>query len=164
MTKPSGSATVSVRRAKVGDEAVISVLNADVQELHANAMPWLFKSPSAGAFPPEAAAVLLASEDSLVYLAYVDEAPVGYAYAQVRRLPDTPYRYAFDEIYLHHISVQPHYRGRGVGGALVDAVNQAAGDMNIKQVALDVWSFNEPALAFFRKHGFDTHNVRMWRR
>ncbi len=48
--------TVNVRRATVADVATISALNADVQAVHAAALPWLFKTPSAETFPPATAA------------------------------------------------------------------------------------------------------------
>src|SRR5437899_9912960 len=107
--------TVNVRRATVADAATISALNADVQAVHAAALPWLFKVPSAETFPPATAAAMLARDDVVVYLAYLDDEPVGYAYAQVRRHPETSLQYAFDELYLHHLSVQPHARGHGIG-------------------------------------------------
>ena len=128
--------TVNVRRATVADAATISALNADVQAVHAAALPWLFKTPSAETFPPATAAAMLARDDVLVYLAYLGDAP----------------------------SVRPSLRGRGIGGALLGAVRQAAEDRDIRQVALDVWSFNERAEAFFRRHGFEAYNERLWLR
>ena len=48
--------TVNVRRATVADAATISALNADVQAVHAAALPWLFKTrprkPSRPQQPP----------------------------------------------------------------------------------------------------------------
>ena len=128
--------TVNVRRATVADAATISALNADVQAVHAAALPWLFKTPSAETSPPATAAAMLARDDVLVYLAYLGDAP----------------------------SVRPSLRGRGIGGALLGAVRQAAEDRDIRQVALDVWSFNERAEAFFRRHGFEAYNERLWLR
>jgi len=98
--------TVNVRRATAADAATISALNADVQAVHAAALPWLFKTPSAETFPPATAAAMLARDDVLVYLAYLGDAP----------------------------SVLPSLRGRGIGGALLGAVRQAADDRDIRQV------------------------------
>ena len=128
--------TVNVRRATVADAATISALNADVQAVHAAALPWLFKTPSVDTFPPATAGAMLGRDDVLVYLAYLGDAP----------------------------SVRPSLRGRGIGGALLGAVRQAAEDRDIRQVALDVWSFNERAEAFFRRHGFAAYNERLWLR
>ena len=164
MGNGEAAGTVRVRRATVTDATTVSALNADVQAVHAAALPWLFKTASTDTFPATTAAAVLARDDVLVYLAYVEEEPAGYAYAQVRRHPETSFKYAFDEIYLHHVSVRPSLRRRGIGRALLAAVRQAAIDRNIKQLALDVWSFNADAQAFFRRHGFEAYNAAMWQR
>jgi len=155
---------MTVRRATVSDAATVSALNADVQAVHAAALPWLFKTPSADTFSATTAAAMLARDDVLIYLAYVGEEPAGYVYAQIRRHPETSFKYAFDEIYLHHVSVRPSLRRRGVGGALLGAVRQAARDRHINQLALDVWSFNVTAQTFFRRQGFEPYNAAMWLR
>ena len=155
---------MTVRRATVDDAVTVSALNTDVQAVHAAALPWLFKAPSTDTFSATTAAAVLARDDVLIYLAYVGEEPAGYVYAQIRRHPETSFKYAYDEIYVHHVSVRPNLRRRGVGGALLGAVRQAAHDRNIKQLALDVWAFNAGAQAFFRRQGFEAYNAAMWLR
>jgi GNAT superfamily N-acetyltransferase len=46
-------------------------------------------------------------------------------------IPETPFSYADDLVYLHHISVRPSYRRQGVGRALMDAVRSAARERGI---------------------------------
>ena len=154
----------AVRLAVEADAALLSSLNADVQALHAEALPWLFKPPGPETFTPADASALLAKPDNLVFLAEVGSDPAGYAYAEVVRRAETPLRYAYDEVHLHHISVRPAWRRRGVGEALVDAARQAASQRGIALLTLIVWSFNEGARAFFRRQGFTTYNERMWSR
>ena len=50
---------------------------------------------------------MLANPDNLVFMAGDDSVPVGYAYAEVMRTPETPLVYANDRVYLHHIGVRP---------------------------------------------------------
>jgi hypothetical protein len=52
--------TVEVRRATNDDAAQIALLNVDVQRIHADAHPWLFKQPGPETFTPPDAAALLA--------------------------------------------------------------------------------------------------------
>jgi hypothetical protein len=80
---------VSVRRATASDAATVGALNADVQAVHATALLRLFKPPSAETFPVATVAALLARDDVLVYVAYLGEEAAGYAYAQIRRHPET---------------------------------------------------------------------------
>jgi ribosomal protein S18 acetylase RimI-like enzyme len=154
----------AVRKATTVDAEALSSLNADVQTIHWSALPTRFKPPGPDTFPPAAAAALLAQPDNLVFIAEVDSLPVGYAYAEVIHRPETAFSYADDLVYLHHISVRPAYRKRGLGGALMDAVRSAASDRGITVLALDVWTFNEEARSFFRRHGFTSYNERLWNR
>jgi ribosomal protein S18 acetylase RimI-like enzyme len=152
----------AVRPATTADAEIMSSLNADVQAVHAAALPSRFKPPGPDTFPPDVAAALLSEPSNLVFIAEADGLPVGYAYAEVIRLPATSFTYAFDMVYLHHISLRPTHRRRGLGGALIDAVRSAARERRIDLVTLDVWTFNEEARAFFRRHGFTPFSERLW--
>ncbi len=153
---------IQIRLATRDDAEVISALNVDVQRLHAEALPHLFKPPSADTFSPSAFLELLADPNNYIYLASMDGEAVGYIYAEHRRQPETASRYAMESLYIHHISVRPDYRTKGVGNALVRAVKELANDAGITTIALDVWSFNTSAKGFFEKHGFVNYNERMW--
>jgi ribosomal protein S18 acetylase RimI-like enzyme len=154
----------TIRTATAADAALLSSLNSDVQQLHADAMPWWFKPPGPETFPPAAAAAVLARPENLVFLAEVGSEPAGYAYAEVVQRPESPFSRAYRMVYLHHLSVRPAWRRRGIGEALVQAVRTAAVERGIALLALDVWSFNDTARAFFRRQGFATYNERMWSR
>jgi ribosomal protein S18 acetylase RimI-like enzyme len=153
---------ILVRKAVEEDADKLAALNADVQAIHAAALPWLFKPPGPDTLPPAAVADLLEGLENFIFIAEVDGIAVGYAYAEIVRRPETPFHYARDMVYLHHISVRPEHRRRGVGSALVGAVRAAASDIGISVMALDVWTFNDEARAFFRRHGFATFNERLW--
>jgi ribosomal protein S18 acetylase RimI-like enzyme len=154
----------AIRKATAADAEAISSLNVDVQALHASALPACFKPPGPTTFPPSAAAALLSKPDNLVFVAEVDSQLAGYAYAEIVRRPETAFRYADEFVYLHHISVRPAYRKQGLGRALMDAVRAAAHERGIDVLALDVWTFNEDARAFFRRQGFSPYNERLWNR
>jgi GNAT superfamily N-acetyltransferase len=154
--------TTVVRRANAADAEALSSLNADVQALHATALPSRFKPVSAKTFPPAEVAALLARPDALAFLAEVDCVPAGYLYAEIVRRPETPFSYAYEMVYLHHISVRPGYRRKGVGHALLSALRATADDLRITLIGLDVWSFNEEARIFFRREGFTPYIERLW--
>lgn len=50
--------------------------------------------------------------------------------------------------------VDAAWRGRGVGGALVDEAVAAAGGLGAHKIALQVWPHNDAALRLYRRHGF----------
>jgi ribosomal protein S18 acetylase RimI-like enzyme len=155
--------TITIRRASEADAELLSSLNADVQDLHATALPFRFKPPS-GSFSPTEAATLIAHPNHLVFVAEVNSVPAGYAYAEIIHRAETAFTHAYDTVYLHHISVRPEYRRSGLGAALVAAVRSAAKEVGIELLTLDVWSFNKAARAFFVREGFVTYNERLWNR
>jgi hypothetical protein len=65
--------TITVRRATEADAEQVSVLNRNVQQIHAAAMPTRFKPPGPGSFPKAEFAAVMAKAENLVFLAFVDE-------------------------------------------------------------------------------------------
>jgi ribosomal protein S18 acetylase RimI-like enzyme len=153
---------ILIRKACEQDASVLSSLNADVQAIHATALPWLFKRPGPDTFPPAEVAALLARDENLLFIADCNGAAAGYAYAEIMRWPETSFNNANEIVYIHHISVSPPFRRRGVGAALIGAVRTAARDAGIARVGLDVWTFNAPARTFFRRRGFVPYVERLW--
>jgi ribosomal protein S18 acetylase RimI-like enzyme len=155
---------VEVRRATNDDAATISMLNADVQAIHADALPWRFKRPGPDTFTTKDAEALLATAGHIAFLALADGEPAGYVVAELVRRPETARHHAHRMMYVHQISVRPHLRRGGVGRALLDAVKAHGAANGISLLALDTWTFNAKALAFFRAYGLVDYNVRLWNR
>jgi ribosomal protein S18 acetylase RimI-like enzyme len=155
---------IEIRAARSEDAALIAMLNADVQKIHADAHPWRFKQPAADTFTDKDAEALLRRTNYFALLAYADEAPVGYVVAEIIRRPETARHHAHDMIYVHEISVRPTARRQGVGRALLDAVGARGKSEGISLLALDTWAFNEQALAFFQSCGLVPYNTRLWNR
>jgi GNAT superfamily N-acetyltransferase len=85
-------------------------------------------------------------------LARVNEELV--AYAQVRRnTPPLCVTHA-DPIELHRFYVDQLAHGSGLASKLMQAVRQAALDMQGRHVWLSVWERNPRAIAFYKKEGF----------
>jgi ribosomal protein S18 acetylase RimI-like enzyme len=154
---------VVIREATEADAEVISSLNVDVQAAHASAMPWWFKPAGPDTFPPNVVALLLDDPSNLVFIAEVESSPAGYAYAEIIDRPETSFNYAYQMVYVHHISVRPTHRRQGVGRALLEAVQTAANKRDIRIISLDVWKFNVGARAFFSGSGFEARSEKLWK-
>ena len=154
--------TIEVRAATKHDALVISSLNADVQAIHADALPWRFKRPGPDTFTPRHAEQLLSRPGHVALLAHVDQTPAGYAVAEILHHPETASHFAHGMVYVHQISVRPAVRRRGVGRALMDAIKAHGQARGISLLALDAWTFNAQALAFFRAYGLVPYNIRLW--
>jgi ribosomal protein S18 acetylase RimI-like enzyme len=153
---------MTVRRATDDDADALSLLNAEIQALHASAQPSRFKAPGPETCPPETMMALLRLPENHFFVAEADSIAVGYVYAEIVRRPETAINHAYELVYVHHLYVQPAYQRRRIGNALLDAVRSVGADLGITRLALDVWTFNEGARAFFRNYGLQPYNERLW--
>jgi diamine N-acetyltransferase len=154
---------IVVRRAQIADAALVSALNAEVQALHAERFPERFKPPGPDTFPATEVAALLARAENLILLAFTDQGPAGYAFAEFVWRPETSLTRAYEAVHVHHLLVKGACRRLGVGTALIAAARDAGLVRGITLLTLDVWKFNEEARSFFRKIGFAPYIERLWR-
>ncbi|AEO60368.1 hypothetical protein MYCTH_2309545 [Thermothelomyces thermophilus ATCC 42464] len=88
----------------------------------------------------------LAIPSSRNLIAFLGGKPVGMV-SGVPAINDT------DAVELISLWVKPEARGRGVGGRLVDDVEQWAAGLNLKTMQLSVMPSNEAAIRLYRRHG-----------
>lgn len=155
---------MEIRLASQADVDSIAALNVDVQNVHAAALPHIFKAVSDGAFARAYIAECLTDPNSHFFIASLDGDDIGYIYASIVRRPENAYMHPRELIYIHQISVKPEHQGKGCGDLLIRAVRDLAKQHGIDTIALDFWAFNDKARAFFTRQGFVTYNERAWMR
>ena len=88
---------------------------------------------------------------SLVLLAFVDDEPIGIA---VCFFGLSTFR-AAPLLNIHDLAVLPQYHGRGVGRALLTAIEDHARRKGCCKLTLEVLDDNTRAQALYRRFGFD---------
>lgn len=152
-----------IRKATIEDAAILSALNVDVQRIHADALPHIFKQPTSDDFAQDFMREQLADrEHNYFFIAEQNGEAVGYICARIIERPDNPFMFAWKRLLIDQISVKPAYQGRGTGNLLIQAVRNLAKDRGIGTIALECWEFNQAAQRFFHSQGFHTVNQRMW--
>jgi ribosomal protein S18 acetylase RimI-like enzyme len=147
---------LKIRRATPEDAQAVATLNVPVQQLHHQARPGIFKPPSDDAELVQHYVSVLENPDNHIFIGEVDDVPVGYVYAQIYHRPETPFSLARDFVYIDQISVNPEQRGKGYGRQLTQAVIDLARKERIAQITLSVWLFNQDAIHFYEKFGFQS--------
>ena len=66
----------------------------------------------------------------------------------------------FDTADLMNIAVDSAFRGRGIGGALVDALHAKAKELGAERMLLEVRVSNAAAIALYKKQGYEKIAVR----
>ena len=68
--------------------------------------------------------------------------------------------YVLDEGYISNVAVDPDYRRQGIADALISCLVERCLMHELSFVTLEVRAGNEPAIALYRKHGFDPVGLR----
>ncbi|MEO8355048.1 MAG: GNAT family N-acetyltransferase [Chloroflexota bacterium] len=154
---------MNIRRAVSTDNSLLSTLCMEVQSLHAEHHPDLFKRPDNEDF-----AVLFFDQmlsDSMIFIYIAEEAggAVGYILCKIIERPENPFTFSSRYLLVDQISVRPGSRGRGIGTALIEQAETLARELSMDKVQLDSWDFNIKAHSFFERMGYQKFNFRFWR-
>ena len=155
---------ITVRVAIIEDADAIGGLTAEVQQLHREALPDIFKSPSDKLFSREKLATLLQDANSTVAVAESNGEIVGYVYGVIMHRPENDFKKAEKYVYIQQIGVRKDARRQGVGRALIAFIERKALASAVTGLQLDYWAFNTRARSFFESCGFSASQVMMRRR
>ena len=153
---------MKLRPATKKDYHVLFELFSEIQTLHYEARPDIFKPAKRDEFFYDYFDKVIAGEDNHLILGFDGDKPFGYIYYVLRKLPQNIYRPEERIIYINHILVKESFQGRGLGQALINHVRDIARKKKVKEIGLDVWVFNKKAIQFFNQQGFSAHNQIMW--
>ncbi|MCC6612005.1 MAG: GNAT family N-acetyltransferase [Anaerolineae bacterium] len=152
---------MNIRRATVEDAALVASLNLAVHEVHVAARPDRFKPL---VVTDEFVALVrerLEDENTYVFIGEVDGAPAAYALVMHYERPEDAFSYGINLVYVDAMSVNPEFRSRGYGEQIMNHVFDFARSVGCHRVTLNVWAFNERAIAFYERCGFKHFEHRM---
>jgi ribosomal protein S18 acetylase RimI-like enzyme len=152
---------VNVTRGSAADIPALEPLWVAVHHQHAASMPELGPYVSDAQTWEQQRAIyeeLFAKSDTVLLLAHVDGALVGYAVAHVMPVRET---WIYDTWEtgdrigeLEAIGVLPGHRGQGIGSALLDAVDRELEALGVRDVILGVLPGNTDAMRLYARRGF----------
>ena len=154
---------MNIRLATPTDVSLLSSLCMDVQCLHAENYPDLFKMPQRDDFAVAFFEEMLADPKNSAFLAEENGEALGYIFCKLMERPETPFTFAMRYLVVDQISVRPVAQKKGVGAALIERAIALCKELNVPRIQLDSWAFNTEAHAFFEKTGFEKFNYRFWR-
>lgn len=137
----------------------VCALNDLVQRLHADRRPDIYRWP---AEPNGRLAILEKARTNPAWRLWVADAGGdvhGYVATELMEKPETALRKPHTEGHIHHISVDPAFHRKGVGGALAKQAITALKEQRADRITVGYWPFNEPSEALFRSLGFQPSSV-----
>lgn len=144
-----------VRFGEMRDVDSVNVIRKQVCELHRKSEPAIFKkfSKELGEYVKK----FIGTENKLLLVAEEGNEICGYAMVEVVRKPETAYLFERHYLDIQELGVLSAYQKKGYGKELINKVVEIAKEENIHQIELNAWCFNENALEFYRKLGFETY-------
>ena len=148
---------IVVRYAKNSDYEMVEVLMKQVQKMHVEWRPDIYKMGET--VLPKDVFEKAANEENFI-VAEVDEIVVGllFFYVYHRENDSSVTR---DVLFVDSMAVHEDYRGQGIGHALFDYVRVVAKEKHIAAIELSVNAKNADAMAMYRKYGFGEKSITM---
>jgi ribosomal protein S18 acetylase RimI-like enzyme len=106
---------------------------------------------------------MLAGGDAFMLVARDGGRPVGYAFVEIRPGPDDTWPIGDRMAELMSLSVAPDERGRGLGSALMDAVDAELERRGVTDLEVAVLAGNERALRFYGRRGLRLGELLLFR-
>lgn len=150
-----------VRFAEVKDIPAILELLVQVDMVHHNGRPDIFKGP-ATKYTKEELEALLTNKEYIIFVCVDDEDNVmGHAFCMDKQEKDNNVLTDIRTLYIDDICVDEKCRGKHVGTELYDAVISYARSKDYYNVTLNVWSCNPGALKFYESMGMVPQKIGM---
>ena len=153
--------TIIVRKATTNDYNILCELFDEIDALHRDNLPHLFQKPSGSVREQEYYSGLIADENVGFFVAEADGKLLGFVHAIVRDTPAfpvfVPRRYAI----VDGIVVKSEFQNRGTGRILMDKMQEWAIAKGAASIELNVYEFNETAISFYEKLGYQTFSRKM---
>ena len=152
---------MKVRRAELKDIPGILKLLVQVEMVHHNGRPDIFKGP-VKKYHAEELESILGDDHTPVFVCVDDEDNVlGHAFCIHKQEKDNSVLTDIRTLYIDDICVDEDVRGKHVGRTLYEHVLEYAKAEGFYNITLNVWSCNPGAMKFYESLGFRPQKLGM---
>ena len=150
-----------IRRAEARDIPGIMKLLVQVDMVHHEGRPDLFKGP-ATKYNAEELAQILADDSRPVFVCASDDGTVeGHAFCARKQIVGDAVLTDIKTLYIDDICVDEAVRGTGVGRLLYESVKAFAKAEGFYNLTLNVWTCNPGAMRFYEAMGMKPQKIGM---
>jgi amino acid adenylation domain-containing protein len=146
--------SIILRKAHSSDYYSFCRLYEQLDRLHSEKLPNIFRLSSSPAREETYFIGLVRNTDICVLMAEENDTPIGMVVAFLLQSGaitiDTPRKF----VMVDALIIDPAYRGQGLAQALLSQVEEWAVTKGATSIELKVYEFNQPALSFYQKQGY----------
>ena len=145
-----------IRFAKENELVRVNELRKQVNDLHVEGKPDVFKEGFNDELRDHVYDIWNDSEQEIV-VADSDGIICGFAVLHHIVKPATPFMYERDFMDVDEFCVDKEYRRQGVASEIITFIRKYAKEKGFNRIELNMWEFNQDALAFYEAVGFKTY-------
>jgi diamine N-acetyltransferase len=150
-----------IRPMILDDFGALTMLMDEIHDYHVAGAPDAFKHAEAPVLPREQISEKITQPDQLYLCAMEGSRMVGFLWGQLHERTETHIHRQRRLVIVDTLGVAESHRGTGVGRALMQAAEQWGVENGAREAFLTVWDFNESAIAFYERLGYNTEQRRM---
>ena len=151
---------IIVRYAKRDELECVNKMRAEVNELHVNGRPDIFR-PGFCAELQQHIYDVFDSDKADIIVAECGGTLYGFVVAEYIARPESAYNNARSFYHIEEFGVDAAFRRMGVASAIVEFCKGEAKAKGYNRIELDVWEFNDGAIQFYEAAGFQTYRRLM---
>lgn len=144
-----------VRFAKESELDRVNELRKQVNDIHVEEKPDVFK-PGFGQELRNFVNVIWNDPEQEIVVAEDDGVICGFAVLHHINKPENPFMKERDFIDIDEFCVDKDHRRKGAASEMVSFIKEFAREKGFKRIELNMWEFNQDALAFYETAGFKT--------
>ena len=152
-----------IREATERDYDALCAIISQVDTLHREHLPYIFKDAGGPVRQREYILSLFAADNVCLFVAEEGDRLVGFVNVIVRLATDIPILVPRCFALIENLVVDENHRRRGIGRALMSRAHQWARDMGAESIELTVYEFNRGAKAFYESLEYGTESRKMSR-
>ena len=144
-----------VRWARENELERVNELRMQVNALHVAGKPEVFKP----GFPEELRNYIYAihkDPEQFIAVAVKDGTICGFVVLHHINRPENPFMKERDFLDIDEFCVDEAFRRQGVASEMIDFIREFAKEKGFHRIELNMWEFNQEALAFYEAAGFQT--------
>lgn len=151
---------MSVRLVNKEELDLVNVLRKQVYDLHAQGKPSVFNPEFSEELRDYIYSIWNDPRKDIV-VSEREGSIVGYAVLHHIHQPKSPFMIERDYLDIDEFCVDVSFRRCGVATEMINYIRDYASERDIHRIEMNVWAFNEKALAFYESIGFTTYRRYM---
>ena len=145
---------MTIRNAEERDFPAISRLFWESDNFHAENLPSIYNKTDTPFRSIEYYRELIDNPDTLFFVMEKNDEVVGFAYGYEEQKGFLPIHKKRTFFFIDNIVVRKDCQGSGIGTQLIDRIITECRERKYSDIMLNVYSFNDGAIALYEKKGF----------